>query len=234
MLKLDNIIVNYGNFQALNGISMEIKEGEIVALLGSNGAGKSTTINTISGVTDLRKGDILFEGESIIGTPAYERVQKGIVQVPEGRKLFPYLSVMENLLIGSYPPNTRSKRKETLDKCFEIFPRLFERKSQLAGSLSGGEQQMCAIGRALMSQPKLLMLDEPSLGLAPVIVDMIFDIIVDINKMGVTVLLVEQNVLVSLDIANRGYVIEVGSNVLSGTNKELIDNDEMRRAYLGI
>lgn len=234
MLRLDNIVVNYGNFQALNGISMEIKEGEIVALLGSNGAGKSTTINTVSGITDLRKGDILFQGESIVGMPAFERVQKGIVQVPEGRKLFPYLSVMENLLIGSYAPNTRAKRKATLENCFEIFPRLFERKNQLAGSLSGGEQQMCAIARAMMAQPKLLMLDEPSLGLAPVIVDMIFDVIADINKTGVTVLLVEQNVLISLDIAHRGYVIEVGSNVLSGTSKELSNNDEMRRAYLGI
>jgi branched-chain amino acid transport system ATP-binding protein len=213
---------------------MEIKEGEIVALLGSNGAGKSTTINTVSGISDLRRGDILFQGESIVGMPTFERVRKGIVQVPEGRKLFPYLSVMENLLIGSYAPNTRAKRKATLENCFDIFPRLFERKNQLAGSLSGGEQQMCAIARAMMSQPKLLMLDEPSLGLAPVIVDMIFDVIADINKTGVTVLLVEQNVLISLDIAHRGYVIEVGSNVLSGTSKELSNNGEMRRAYLGI
>lgn len=234
MLKLNNIVVNYGNFQALNGVSLEIGEGEIVTLLGSNGAGKSTTINTISGMTSLRSGDILFQGRSIVDVPADARVNLGIVQVPEGRKLFPYFTIMDNLLIGSYPKSTRSKRKEALDTCFEIFPKLYERKNQMAGSLSGGEQQMCAIARALMSQPKLLMLDEPSLGLAPVIVDMIFEVIKNINKMGVTILLVEQNVLVSLDLATRGFVIEVGTNVLDGPSSELVGNDELRRAYLGI
>lgn len=234
MLKLDKLVVNYGNFQALNGISLEIKEGEIVTLLGSNGAGKSTTINTISGMTSLRSGDILFQGKSIVGVPADERVKLGIVQVPEGRKLFPYFTIMDNLLVGSYPKATRSRRKETLETCFEIFPKLYERRNQMAGSLSGGEQQMCAIARALMSQPKLLMLDEPSLGLAPVIVDMIFEVIKNINRMGVTILLVEQNVLVSLDIASRGFVIEVGANVLDGPSSELVGNEELRRAYLGI
>lgn len=234
MLKLDKLVVNYGNFQALNGISLEIKEGEVVTLLGSNGAGKSTTINTISGMTSLRSGDILFQGKSIVGVPADERVKLGIVQVPEGRKLFPYFTIMDNLLVGSYPKATRSRRKETLETCFEIFPKLYERRNQMAGSLSGGEQQMCAIARALMSQPKLLMLDEPSLGLAPVIVDMIFEVIKNINRMGVTILLVEQNVLVSLDIASRGFVIEVGANVLDGPSSELVGNEELRRAYLGI
>jgi len=234
MLKIDNVVVNYGNFQALHGISMEIKSGEIVALLGGNGAGKTTTINTVSGLTSLRGGDILFKGKSIANMPAHERVRSGIVQVPEGRKLFASMSVYENLLAGSYIPSARAKREESLKMCFRIFPKLAERKNQQAGSLSGGEQQMCAIGRALMSQPKLLMLDEPSLGLAPIVVDMIFDTIVEINKMGVTVLLVEQNVLASLDVASRGYVIEVGDNVFEGPSAELMNNEEMRKAYLGI
>ena len=234
MLKIDNIVVNYGQFQALNGVSLEVGEGEVVALLGSNGAGKTTTINTVSGMTDLRSGDIIFEGQSIKDMPPNERVKLGIVQVPEGRRLFPSMTVLDNLLVGSYLPQARAKRNETLEMCFSLFPRLAERKSQLAGSMSGGEQQMCAISRALMTQPRLLMLDEPSLGLAPVIVDMIFDIIVNINKMGVTVLLVEQNALASLDVATKGYVIEVGSNVMEGSSAELLNNDELSKAYLGI
>lgn len=234
MLKLDDIYVNYGNFEALHGISLEIAQGEIVALLGGNGMGKSTTINTISGITSLRSGDILFNGVSIIGVPAYERVEKGIVQVPEGRKLFPAMTVMDNLLIGSYLPEAKKLRKETLELCFEIFPKLYERKKQLAGSLSGGEQQMCAIARAFMSQPKLLMLDEPSLGLAPVVVDLIFDTIQRINKSGVTILLVEQNVLVSLDIASRAYIIETGCNYMDGESVALRENDSIKKAYLGI
>ena len=188
MLKIDSIVVNYGNFEALHGISMDVKEGEIVALLGGNGAGKSTTINTISGLTSLQAGKVVFQGENINNVPRHERVKLGIIQVPEGRKLFPSMTVMDNLLIGSYLPQTRKKRPETLEMCLEIFPKLAERRKQLAGSLSGGEQQMCAIARALMGQPKLLMLDEPSLGLAPVMVDTIFDTIVRINKMGVTIL----------------------------------------------
>ncbi|HWQ77778.1 MAG TPA: ABC transporter ATP-binding protein [Anaerovoracaceae bacterium] len=234
MLRVDNIHVNYGHFEALRGISLEIREGEIVALLGGNGAGKTTTINTISGMTDMYQGDITFDGASIKGLPAHERVKRGIIQVPEGRRLFPYMSVMDNLLIGSYLPQTRSKRKETLGMCFELFPRLYERKSQLAGSLSGGEQQMCAISRALMEQPKVLMLDEPSLGLAPVIVDKIFEVLITINKAGMTLLIVEQNVLASLDIATRGYVIETGENVLEGSRKELMDSGDLKKAYLGI
>ena len=233
MLKIDSIVVNYGNFEALHGISMDVKEGEIVALLGGNGAGKSTTINTISGLTSLQAGKVVFQGENINNVPRHERVKLGIIQVPEGRKLFPSMTVMDNLLIGSYLPQTRKKRPETLEMCLEIFPKLAERRKQIAGPLSGGEQQMCAIARALMGQPKLLMLDEPSLGLAPVMVDTIFDTIVRINKMGVTILLVEQNVLVSLAIASRGYVIEVGNNVMDGDNESLLNNEDMKKAYLG-
>ncbi len=234
MLRVDNIHVNYGSFQALNGISLEIREGEIVALLGSNGVGKSTTINTISGLTSLVSGDIFFQGKSINGIPAHKRVELGIIQVPEGRRLFPSMTVRENLLVGSYLKSARAKRKETLERCFELFPKLAERQTQLAGSLSGGEQQMCAIARAFMSQPKLLMLDEPSLGLAPVIVDQIFETIRKLNKEGMSILLVEQNVLASLEIAQRAYVIETGENYISGTNEELRGNDEIRKAYLGI
>ena len=234
MLKIENIVVNYGNFEALHGISLDIKPGDIVALLGGNGAGKTTTINTISGTTHLVSGDILYNGVSIAKIPAHERVAMGIVQVPEGRKLFPSMTVYDNLLIGSYLPESRKKRAENLEMCFSIFPKLAERRQQLAGSLSGGEHQMCAISRALMASPKLLMLDEPSLGLAPLVVDMIFDTIIKIRKMGVTVLVVEQNVLATLDIANRGYVIEVGNNVFSGPSQELMNNEDMRKAYLGI
>jgi len=235
MLKIDNIHVNYGSFQALNGVSLDVIDGEIIALLGSNGAGKTTTINTISGITDLRSGDIFYNGKSIKDIPAHERVTMGIVQVPEGRKLFPSLTVEENLIIGSYVPEAKKKREETLRNCYELFPRLAERKRQLAGSLSGGEQQMCAIARAMMSQPKILMLDEPSLGLAPVIVEMIFETIVKINKeQGITILLVEQNVLAALQIANRGYVIETGQNVLEGSGESLLNNEDLKKAYLGI
>ena len=234
MLKIDNIVVNYGNFEALHGISLDVQEGEIVALLGGNGAGKTTTINTISGTTTLMSGDILYRGKSLKDVPPYERVAMGIVQVPEGRKLFPSMTVYDNLLVGSYLPSTRKKRAENLQLCFEVFPKLAERKRQLAGSLSGGEQQMCAIARALMSCPSLLMLDEPSLGLAPLVVDQIFDTIVSIRKIGVTILLVEQNVLATLDVADRGYVIEVGNSVMNGSSDSLLNNEDMRRAYLGI
>ena len=235
MLKIDNIHVNYGSFQALNGVSLDVIDGEIIALLGSNGAGKTTTINTISGITDLKSGDIFYNGKSIKDIPAHERVTMGIVQVPEGRKLFPSLTVEENLIIGSYVPEAKKKREETLRNCYKLFPRLAERKRQLAGSLSGGEQQMCAIARAMMSQPKILMLDEPSLGLAPVIVEMVFETIVKINKeQGITILLVEQNVLAALQIANRGYVIETGQNVLEGSGESLLNNEDLKKAYLGI
>lgn len=234
MLKIDGIYVNYGNFEALHGISLKVEEGKIVALVGGNGAGKTTTINSISGLTTLRGGDILFNGTSIKDVPAHERVKMGIIQVPEGRKLFPYMSVYENLMMGSYLPQNRAGRKENLEMCFDIFPKMAERKNQLAGTMSGGEQQMCAICRALMSKPRLLMLDEPSLGLAPVIVDTVLDSIVRINKAGVTVLLVEQNVLATLDIADYAYAIETGQNALEGTGKELLENEQIRSTYLGI
>lgn len=234
MLKINNVHVNYGEFEALRGINLEINEGEIVTLLGSNGAGKSTTINTISGLNPVMSGSIEFNGNNIANMDPSKIVELGLVQVPEGRKLFPSMSVYDNLLIGSYLKSTHSKRNETLEKCFELFPILKERRNQLAGSLSGGEQQMCAISRALMSQPKLLMLDEPSLGLAPIIVDRIFNVIKTINKSGTTILLVEQNALASLEIADRGYVIETGSNVFSGPGKDLINDSRLKESYLGI
>lgn len=234
MLKITDIHVKYGEFHALRGIHLDIKQGEIVSLLGSNGAGKSTTINAVSGMVNVTQGDILFEGKNINAIPPYERVDMGIIQVPEGRKLFPFMSVMDNLLIGSYPKHAREKRAENLQLCLELFPKLEERKNQQAGSLSGGEQQMCAIGRALMSCPKLLMLDEPSLGLAPKVVDDIFKTILRIQKMGVTILLVEQNALAALEIANRGFAIETGENSLEGNAQELLDNEDLKKAYLGI
>lgn len=234
MLKLDNIHVNYGQFEVLRGVSLEIKEGEIVALLGGNGAGKTTTLNTIMALNPLREGDILFKGESIKDLTTHERVQKGIVVCPEGRKLFPHMSVYDNLLTGSYSAAARPKRAENLQLCFELFPKLYERKNQLARTMSGGEQQMCAIARALMSSPKILMLDEPSLGLAPVIVERIFETLVKINKMGMTILLVEQNVIMSLEIASRGYIIETGENVINGDASELYNSEDVKRAYLGI
>ena len=234
MLKLENIHVNYGQFEVLRGISLEIKQGEIVALLGGNGAGKTTTINTIMNLNPLREGDILFKGESIRDLPTHERVQKGIVVCPEGRKLFPHMSVYDNLLVGAYSPHARQKREENIDRCFRLFPKLYERRNQLARTMSGGEQQMCAIGRALMANPEILMLDEPSLGLAPVIVQKIFETLVEINKSGMTILLVEQNVMSSLEIASRGYIIETGENVISGSADELIHSEDVRKAYLGI
>lgn len=234
MLHIKDLQVNYGSFRALQGINLDVAKGEIVALLGSNGAGKTTTINAISGLRNVVGGDIILEGESILNLPAHERVKRGLIQVPEGRMLFPYMSIEENLMVGSYLPEARKLRAETMKKCYEIFPKLYERRKQFAGSLSGGEQQMCAIARALMQQPKLLMLDEPSLGLAPVIIDVIFDVILDIRKQGITVLLVEQNVQATLDICDRAYVIETGQDVITGTSAELENNDQIRQAYLGI
>lgn len=235
LLKVDNLHARYGFFEVLRGISLEINEGEIVAFLGGNGAGKSTTINSISGCVEVHEGTIRFDGEDITKLSPHEIVRRGVVQVPEGRKLFPYMSVEENLIIGSYPKGrVRQKRKENLEKVYELFPKLAERRSQFAGSLSGGEQQMCAIGRGIMACPRLLMLDEPSLGLAPIVVEKIFETIVKIKQMGTTILLVEQNVLTSLEIADRGYVIEVGANALQGDSRDLMANEELRRVYLGM
>ena len=234
MLKIDQIHVSYGSFQALDGVSLEVNEGEIVALLGSNGAGKTTTINTASGILHPLSGSIYFKGEDLSKYKLHEISSLGLVQVPEGRRLFPNMSVHENLLMGSYAKVTRAKRQENLELCYDIFPKLAERRDQLTGSLSGGERQMVAIARALMQCPQLLMLDEPSLGLAPVIVEQVFETIIRINKMGVTILLVEQNVQSSLQIANRAYVIENGHNVISGNAADLLKVDNVRASYLGI
>ena len=234
MLKIDNLHVNYGAFEVLHGLSLEVNEGEIVAVLGGNGAGKTTTINTISGAVTQVSGTIEFMGEDISGLEAHKRPELGITQVPEGRKLFPEMSVMDNLFVGSYLKKSRVHRKENLERCFELFPKLYERRTQMAGSMSGGEQQMCAIARGLMQAPKLLMLDEPSLGLAPVIVEDVFEVIQKISKQGMTILLVEQNVQASLEIANRGYVIETGQNALDGTAEELLTSEMVKKAYLGI
>lgn len=234
MLKITNLHVKYGVFEVLHGINLEINEGEIVALLGSNGAGKTTTISAVSGLIDSSDGSIEFDGQEISDIPVHIRPTLGITQVPEGGSLFPQMSVLDNMLLGSYIKKTRASRKENLEYCFELFPKLYQRRSQMAGSLSGGEQRMCAIARGIMQQPRLIMLDEPSLGLAPVIVDDLFDIILKINRQGVTVLLVEQNVLTSLSIAHRAYVIETGQNVVSGFSKDLMENDDIKKAYLGI
>ena len=234
LLKVDSIHVSYGSFQALHGISLEVEEGQIVALLGSNGAGKSTTIKTISGQLTPTQGDIQFKGESIVNTPIHKRVEMGIVQVPEGRRVFPYMTIEDNMIAGSYNKMARKLRKEKLDYVYSIFPKMYERRKQLAGSLSGGEQQMLAIGRGIMANPTILVMDEPSLGLAPIIVDEVFTTIQKLNKDGITILLVEQNVASSLEIADKVFVIETGENVMSGTGAEMKGNEDLQKAYLGI
>jgi ABC-type branched-chain amino acid transport systems, ATPase component len=234
MLVIDNIHVSYGSFQALDGVSLNVNEGEIVVLLGSNGAGKTTTINTISGLLRPLSGSVTFKGEELSKYKLHEISSLGLIQVPEGRKLFPNMSVYENLLVGSYAKVTRAKRQENLARCMTMFPKLKERSKQMAGSLSGGERQMVAIGRALMQCPELLMLDEPSLGLAPVVVEQVFESIVEINKSGTTVLLVEQNVQASLEIADRAYVIETGHNVMEGKAEDLLNDEKLKAAYLGL
>lgn len=233
MLKIDNIDVYYGAIHALKGISLEVKEGEIVTLIGANGAGKSTTLRTISGLLKPKTGSITFLGQDIAGVRAHEIVKKGISQVPEGRRVFAEMTVMENLDLGAFVRKDKAGIQQDLKHVFELFPRLEERKNQSAGTLSGGEQQMLAMGRALMSRPKLLLLDEPSMGLAPLLIKEIFNIIVDINKSGTTVLLVEQNANMALSIANRAYVLETGRITLSGSAKELAASEDIRKAYLG-
>ena len=233
MLKIDNIDVYYGAIHALKGISLEVKEGEIVTLIGANGAGKSTTLRTISGLLKPKTGSITFLGQNIEGVRAHEIVKKGISQVPEGRRVFAEMTVMENLDLGAFVRKDKAGIQQDLKHVFELFPRLEERKNQSAGTLSGGEQQMLAMGRALMSRPKLLLLDEPSMGLAPLLFKEIFNIIVDINKSGTTVLLVEQNANMALSIANRAYVLETGRITLSGSAKELAASEDVRKAYLG-
>jgi branched-chain amino acid transport system ATP-binding protein len=233
ILELENLHVFYGAIHAVKGISIDVDDGEIVTLLGANGAGKSTTLRAINGLNRAREGRIAFQGRDITSLRPHEIVSMGIAQSPEGRRLFPRMSVLENLEMGTFQREDRSTYKEDLERVFRLFPRLEERKSQKAGTLSGGEQQMCAIGRALMAHPKLLLLDEPSMGLAPILVERIFEIVVEINREGTPVLLVEQNALMALEVAHRGYVLETGRVVLSGDAKSLRDNEQVRKTYLG-
>jgi branched-chain amino acid transport system ATP-binding protein len=233
MLQLDGVETFYGTIQALKGISLEVHEGEVVTLLGANGAGKSTTLRSINGLNHPLRGTIRFLGDDITRTSAHDIVRRGVSQSPEGRKLFPRRSVVENLEMGAFQRSDRGEIKEDMDRVFALFPRLAERRSQRAGTMSGGEQQMCAIGRALMARPKLLMLDEPSMGLAPIFVDRVFETIVEINKQGTTILLVEQNALVALEVADRGYVLQTGTIALSGTAQSLREDEGVRKTYLG-
>ena len=233
MLTINDINVFYGAIHAIKGVSLEVNEGEIVTLIGANGAGKSTILRTISGLLKPKTGSIQFEGQEIAGMPAHEIVKTGISQVPEGRRIFAEMSVLENLELGAFTRKDKDGIKADMELVFERFPRLKERIGQLAGTLSGGEQQMLAMGPALMSRPRLLLLDEPSMGLAPLLIKEIFTIIQDINKTGTTVLLVEQNANMALSIAHRAYVLETGRITLSGDAKELAASDEVRKAYLG-
>ncbi|HCN75363.1 ABC transporter ATP-binding protein [Pseudolactococcus plantarum] len=233
MLEIDHLDVHYGVIQGVRDVSFEVNEGEVVSLIGANGAGKTSILRTISGLVRPSNGKIIFEGKEIQKTPAQKIVASGLSQVPEGRHVFPGLSVMENLEMGAFLRKNREENAQNLKKIFARFPRLEERKNQDAATLSGGEQQMLAMGRALMSQPKLLLLDEPSMGLAPIFIQEIFEIIKDIQKQGTTVLLIEQNANMALSIADRGYVLETGKVILSGTGKELLASDEVRKAYLG-
>jgi len=234
LLRLEGIDAFYGDLQALAEVSLEVREGEIVALVGANAAGKSTTLRVISGLVNPRRGRVLLNDADLVDVPAHRRVDRGIVQVPEGRRLFPFMTVAENLVLGAHAERARGERDRTLAHVYELFPVLGERRTQLAGSLSGGEQQMCAIGRALMARPRILMLDEPTLGLAPVLVARIFETVRTINRQGVTVLLVEQNVRQALTLAHRACVLESGRLVLEGQARELLGDDRLKRAYLGL
>lgn len=231
---MENVGASYGDFQALFDISLKVYRGEIVTLIGANGAGKTTTLRVISGLLKLRRGKVIFAGQEIGNLPPHEIVSRGISHVPEGRQLFPYMSVEENLVLGGYIERTRKKIPQLLEQQFAFFPRLKERRSQLAGTLSGGEQQMLAIARGLMAEPKLLLLDEPSLGLSPKIVEEVFQKIRQIGESGVTVLLVEQNVVDGLSVSRRGYVVEHGAIRMEGAARELLANEEVRAAYLGL
>ncbi|HHW01242.1 MAG TPA: ABC transporter ATP-binding protein [Thermoanaerobacterales bacterium] len=233
MLRLDNVVTHYGNIQALKGISLEINQGEIVTVIGANGAGKTTTLKAICGLVSISSGKIFFRGKDITGKPTSDIVGSGIAMVPEGRRVFPRMTVLENLQLGGYLNGDKNLIRKDLERVFELFPILKQRLKQIAGTLSGGEQQMLAIGRALMARPKLLLLDEPSMGLAPMIVSNIFDIIQEINQSGTTILLVEQNAHMALSIAHKGYVIETGRIVLEDTAKNLLNNEQVKKAYLG-
>ena len=233
MLEVKDLSVYYGVIQALKGISFEVEEGDVIALIGANGAGKTTTLHALTGLIPVKSGSIVFEGKDITKVPGYKLVSMGIAHVPEGRRVFAQLTVLQNLKMGAYTRNNKQESEETIQKIYKRFPRLEERKNQLAGTLSGGEQQMLAVGRALMSRPKLMMLDEPSLGLAPLVVQDIFSIIREINRQGVTVLLIEQNANMALKIADLAYVLETGNITMSGTGAELLANEKIKEAYLG-
>lgn len=234
MLEVKNIHTYYGNIHALKGITITVEENEIVTLIGGNGAGKTTTLRTISGLLHPRSGEVFFEGENITETPPHELVYRGITMVPEGRGIFARLSVYENLDMGAYSQTDRSTFKEDLDRVFRLFPRLKERRNQVAGTLSGGEQQMLATARALMARPRLMLMDEPSMGLAPILVESVFETITEINKSGTTILLVEQNATVALSVADRGYVLQTGEIVLKDSAENLRQNEMVQKAYLGI
>ncbi len=234
LLEVERIDVFYGRVQALRGESMQVDKGEVVALIGSNGAGKTTTLRTISGLQHPARGTIRFDGKDITRAEPQDIVNLGVCQSPEGRRLFTRMTVLDNLRMGAYTRRNQSAIKKDMDRVFELFPRLKERLNQVAGTLSGGEQQMCAMGRALMAKPKLLMLDEPSLGLAPILVETIFQIVREINAQGTPVLLVEQNATKALEVAHRGYVLETGNIVQSGTGKELLASEDVQKAYLGM
>ena len=233
MLEVKDLEVYYGMIQAIKGISFEVNQGEVIALIGSTGAGKTTTLHTITGLLSPKKGSVLFEGRDITKVPAHKIVSMGMAHVPEGRRVFSQLSVYENLKLGAYTRKDKSNIDKELQSIYERFPRLAERKNQLAGTLSGGEQQMLAMGRALMSKPSIVLMDEPSMGLSPILVNEIFDIIESISKSGTTVLLVEQNAKKALSIADRAYVLETGKVVLEGDAKDLLENDSIKKAYLG-
>ena len=233
LLEVKDLQVNYGGIEAVKGISFDVPEGEIVTLIGANGAGKSTTMQSIIGLIPIRSGSVVYNGTDITKTPCHKLVKLGMSQVPEGRRIFQELTVYENLMMGAYSVKNNSTFKDDIEDVYKRFPRLKERKNQIASTLSGGEQQMLAMGRALMSHPDILLLDEPSMGLSPLLVTEIFDIIKEINKQGTTVLLVEQNAKKALSIADRAYVLETGSIVLEGDAKELMDNDDIKKAYLG-
>jgi branched-chain amino acid transport system ATP-binding protein len=234
MLEIKGIDVYYGDSQALFGLELEVAEGEIVTLVGANGAGKTTTLRAVAGLRAPAKGDIRFEDQSLLDVPASRRPELGIALVPEGRELWGEMTVLENLQLGAYAARARKHVGESLDRVFDLFPRLSERQGQLAGSLSGGEQQMCAIGRALMSRPRLLMLDEPSLGLAPILVRQVFETVTRLHAQGLTVLLVEQNLRKALETADRGYVLETGTVAMQGPSEELLADESVRAAYLGV
>jgi len=233
VLHVEDVHTFYGSIAAVKGVSLEVHPGEIVTLLGANGAGKSTTLRTINGLVRPRRGRIVFNGKDITHERPHRIVKQGIAQSPEGRKLFPRMTVIENLEMGAFQRADRKEIQEDMDRVFELFPRLEERKNQKAGTMSGGEQQMCAIGRALMARPKLLMLDEPSMGLAPIFVEKIFEIVQEINAQGTPILLVEQNALMALEVANRGYVLETGRIALADDAKALRENEQVRKTYLG-